>query len=897
MNPQYWLKVKIIIEEALEIAPERRAVYLAEACGDDADLRREVDLLLGFENENLDLIEQGVFSAVVHPEPTEVAAKNLIGSQIGNYRIISQLGAGGMGTVFLAERADGSFEQQVALKLIKPGINSDAILRRFFMERQILAGLKHPNIAHLIDGGTTDDGLPYFVIEYVEGETITDFADRENLDLDERLKLFRQVCAAVSFAHSNLVIHRDLKPSNILVSRDGRIKLLDFGIAKLLKSETKPGEAVTATQTHVFTPEYASPEQVRGEKLTTATDIYSLGVILYELLTGSRPYKTVNQSISEIIKAVCETDPARPSSVVSRPSRAEDNKTSTNKGQTTKDKEQTTNPKSKIQNPKSLRGDLDNIILKALRKEPERRYSSVEHFSEDIGRHQSGLPVSASADTWGYRTTKFINRNRIGVAAAALIFLSLLGGLTATLWQNRLARQERERAERRSENLRKISNSMVSEIERAIRDLPGSMPARKLLLDRAVEQLDALAAESEGDNKLKLELAWTYQNLANLPDRKLDDRKSILEKAAELSEKVIRAEPENPAARDRLAMVYLDMIFNSRLRGDVDFTLEYNRRAVSLVDEILRESPGEINYQDSFWTANYHYALTMQQLGHADETIETARKILPVAEKMYQLNADGYDYMKPHLTRMAIGYGLNYKGDYAAAIKEFETALGECRNELAKKPEADILRRNESNILLQLAAALENSGDAQTAIKHTETALDIRTKLAEANPTNMDYKLAVADGELSYGQILWRQNQKATTAGRFRRALEIYEKIINFDAERVQTKILAARARTMLGAALFFEGKHEEGLQNLREAINFYQSIVAKESRDAHLRRFTAEAHSELADALLKLPNPTAGQIAEARENHRQSLEIFRDLQRQGTLRHADSRQLLEAKP
>ena len=240
------------------------------------------------------------------PSSSQKDAKNLIGKKIGNYEIVEQIGAGGMGAVYLAERSDGTFKQKSALKLIKRGMDSDEVLRRFVNERQILASLKHPNIAHLIDGGTTDDGLPFFVLEYVEGATILEYAARENLGLEERLKLFREVCAAVSFAHQNLVIHRDLKPSNILITKNGKVKLLDFGIAKLLNSDAINQ---TATQMPIFTPEYASPEQIKSEKLTTATDVYSLGVILYELLTGTRPSKTDSKNIGEIIKSVCETEP------------------------------------------------------------------------------------------------------------------------------------------------------------------------------------------------------------------------------------------------------------------------------------------------------------------------------------------------------------------------------------------------------------------------------------------------------------------------------------------------------------------------------------------------------------------------------------------------------------
>ena len=313
MDSEKWKEIKAILEKALELSTAAaRSEYLTAACNDDEDLRREVESLLEFDDVQADLLENPAFESVFDANKN---GNSVIGTQIDKYKIIGALGAGGMGAVYLAERADGAFKQKVALKLIKRGMDSDAVLQRFYNERQILASLEHPNIAHLVDGGTTSDGLPFFVMEYVEGETIIEYAKRENLAFEEKLNLFREVCAAVSFAHQNLIVHRDLKPSNILVTKDGKAKLLDFGIAKLFKSETA---AETATQIQIFTPEYASPEQVRGEKLTTATDIYSLGAILYELLTGARPYQSAGKNISEIIRAVCETEPVRPSSVISR---------------------------------------------------------------------------------------------------------------------------------------------------------------------------------------------------------------------------------------------------------------------------------------------------------------------------------------------------------------------------------------------------------------------------------------------------------------------------------------------------------------------------------------------------------------------------------------------------
>ena len=348
MSPEQWQKVKSVLELVIEIPTESRVEFLDKMCGDDDTLRKDVEILLGYENTKADLLEKSPFTDLLPTDPAKNGAK-LIGTQIGKYKIIGELGAGGMGAVYLAERADGEFQQMVALKLIKRGMDSDAVLRRFLNERQILASLEHPNIAHLIDGGTTGNDLPFFVMEYVEGEPIIEYSRRNNLDLKARLNIFLKVCAAVSFAHQNLVIHRDLKPSNILITKDRDVKLLDFGIAKLLKDETADE---TATQMQIFTPEYASPEQIKGEKLTTATDVYSLGVILYELLTEKRPYQTGGKSINEIIRAVCETDPVRPSAISNFKFQISNSgiksETNPNNGGRTTDDKQKTNPKSKI---------------------------------------------------------------------------------------------------------------------------------------------------------------------------------------------------------------------------------------------------------------------------------------------------------------------------------------------------------------------------------------------------------------------------------------------------------------------------------------------------------------------------------------------------------------------
>lgn len=312
MTPQDWQKVKSILERAIELAPESRSGFLDKNCRNDNDLRQEVESLLEFEQLEADLLEQEAVSTVLQNPPDN-------GKKIGHYKILNELGTGGMGAVFLAERADGEFVQKVALKVVKKGMDSEAILRRFQIERQILANLNHLNIARLLDGGTTVEGLPFFAMEYIEGKPLDEYCDQHKLSISDRLEIFRQVCSAVDYAHQHSVIHRDLKPSNILVTNNGTPKLLDFGIAKILRSESSTQTTdITETIFRAMTPRYASPEQIRGERLTASTDIYSLGVLLYELLTGCSPYKIKTHQPAEIARFISEQMPDRPSTAITR---------------------------------------------------------------------------------------------------------------------------------------------------------------------------------------------------------------------------------------------------------------------------------------------------------------------------------------------------------------------------------------------------------------------------------------------------------------------------------------------------------------------------------------------------------------------------------------------------
>ncbi len=396
LSPEQWAEVKRLFECAIELAPEERADYLERECP-DPDLRREVASLMDYSAEGLPSADAAIASAAAaaaqEPDPDE----RLIGTRLGPYRVEAIAGHGGMGAVYRASRDDAEFRQLVAIKLVRAAAESPSTLRRFRRERQILARLSHPNIARLLDGGSTPEGVPYLVMEFIEGEPITAWCDRQSLDVEHRLRLFLRVCEGVEFAHRDLVVHRDLKPGNILVTKDGTPKLLDFGIAKLLDPDAE-NEAATLTGL-VMTPEYASPERVRGEPASTAADVYSLGLILYELLTGKKAQPMSGHTPDAIASMVCQTEPAAPARL--RP---------------------------------QLAGDLDHIIRMAIRKEPERRYASAGLLARDIQRHLDGRPVTARPDTLAYRSAKFLRRHRSAAVASAAIAASLAGALALAYW-------------------------------------------------------------------------------------------------------------------------------------------------------------------------------------------------------------------------------------------------------------------------------------------------------------------------------------------------------------------------------------------------------------------------------------------------------------------------------
>ncbi|MCK4710623.1 MAG: protein kinase [Gammaproteobacteria bacterium] len=440
MDKTKWARIESLFHAALKIEPAKRGLFVEQECEGDDELKQAVESLLKHDKNSADLDQY-----VAHAAHSLVNSDDdLTGTRIGAYQLTAELGQGGMGTVYLAHRDDDQYRQKVAIKIIRAGSINDEVKRRFRLERQILANLEHPFSARLLDGGATDNGLPYLIMEYVEGQSIDDFCNNNQLSLQDRLALFRKVCSAVFYAHQKLVVHRDLKPSNILVTKDGEPRLLDFGIAKLLEnSESSPDMLETREEDRLLTPQYSSPEQIRGEAVSTATDVYALGIVLYELITGKRPYGDKQSSSYEIQKQVLETDPLRPSYSI-----------------TQSGKNSYISPDTELSDgrfkwcgmirPKQLKrqlsGDLDNIVMMALRKEPEQRYASVSQLSKDIEYYLQNRPVIARPLSWLYRTTRLVQRNLLSSSVSTLLLLSVTGFTAATLIQSKQVDAERKKA-------------------------------------------------------------------------------------------------------------------------------------------------------------------------------------------------------------------------------------------------------------------------------------------------------------------------------------------------------------------------------------------------------------------------------------------------------------------
>jgi len=790
-----WHEIKDKLDAVLKLAPEQRPAYLDQVSTADPELRRELEsLIASHEQAGTDFLNVPPPQAAADPSaPNNLNPDHrepMIGRRLGTYEIVEQIGAGGMGEVYRAIRADDQYRKQVAIKLLRAGQNSDFVIRRFKNERQILASLDHPNIARLLDGGTTEEGVPYFVMELIEGQPITEYCDSRNLPIVERLKRFTSVCSAVQYAHQRLIVHRDIKPSNILVTHEGMPKLLDFGIAKIVDTDSRTGPA-TLTIFRALTPGYASPEQVKGEPITTVSDVYALGVVLYELLTGQHPYSAPGSTPHQIARAVCEVDPEKPSAVVRRTegSPSPGGRTTVRSGTTVPLGESSADRLSK-----RLSGDLDNIVLMALRKEPERRYASVDKFAEDLRRHLANLPVFARKDTAGYRISKFVARHKAGVAATAAAIIILIVGIVATLREAQIAREQasiarsqRARAEARFNDVRKLANSLMFEVHDSIKDLPGSTPARKLLVSRALEYLDSLSQEAKGDRSLQQELAAAYEKIGDVQgmprQANLGDTVGAEEsyrKALAIRESLAAADSKDQEVRRQLTPNYSklsDLLWN---KGDFKGAMEYSRKEITVAEALYQEDPTNPANRSLLAAYRMDYGYKQAVVGNDRAAgLETLHQGSAMLEKMVSED--------PQNVQVRRLLGLSY----------FRAA--------------DVLKDDPNNYPQALALY-------KKAIVTTQA-------LIVADPNNTDFRRMVAYDQFAMGQLLANMKDASAALAQDREALSSFQKLAAYDPANAQFQEDIAAVRSEIGEVLVNTGKPGDAIESLHLSINAAQSM------------------------------------------------------------------------
>lgn len=820
MDPKTWQQIKSIFDEAVELNSQERERFLASADIDE-EIRAEVRKMFAADDESL-----------IQHSPFSESSDN--GSQaspekIGIYKIIGEVGRGGMGAVYEGVRDDGQFSQRVAVKIIKRGMDSDDILRRFRNERQILAELQHPHIARLFDGGVSESGSPFYVMEFIEGSPIDVYCREKNINLAEKLELFRQVCSAVSYAHSQLIVHRDLKPSNILITKDGTVKLLDFGIAKVLNTDAIESQG-TATQLGMMTPAYASPEQVRGEKVTTASDVYSLGVILYELLTGERPYQTEGKSYPELIELICNTQPRKPSDTTSA----------------------AINSEAKYKSP-NLKGDLDNIVLKSLQKERERRYQSVEQFSEDIRRYLTGEPVSARSDTFSYRLSKFVSRNKVTAIAAALVFLSLCVGIAVAMWQARRAEQQRALAENRFAEVRELANSVIFKYHDAIAALPGSTAVRELLVKDATKYLDNLATEAGNDTALQRELALAYIKLGDVQGKayaaNLGDTEGAVEsyrKAVKLMESAVAADKNSAELKVALLNSY-ESLFQIYMRTSDPDKMPTLEKALAMGDQLISADPDNRDYKLQKVGL---LILSGDSTGKMEPKLDIYGNARSLSAELLVADPENKEIIRANMranqrlgsTQIWLGDEAEKQGDKPKAAQHYSLGLPyyeDCR-EMAKRlidaePQNVTYKRNLAMSSINLAESLAKNGRRDESMAMIEQCLEILTQMESEDRKNKEVRSDIAFAHESISLIWKSLGEPKQAIGELERALEIQKDLWAEDKGNIE--ILNAVVKNHGDVSKLYEAIGDERNAELHLQKHKALDVVRLEQRDKQLKK------------------------------------------------------------
>ncbi|MBX7170914.1 MAG: serine/threonine-protein kinase [Pyrinomonadaceae bacterium] len=920
MQTEDWEKVKELLDEVLQIEPSERQHFL-EKSDFSKQVRDEVQSLLAFEDQADDLmnlsaleLSKDFFTDLIAEEDSNA----LIGTQIGVYQIIRELGYGGMGAVYLAERNDGKFEQKVALKLLKREMNTAALRRRFQQEQHILASLEHPNIARLLNAGTTDDKIPYLAMEYVEGVPIDDYCNKHQLDLGQRLDLFRQVCAAVNFAHRNLIVHRDLKPSNILVNSEGIPKLLDFGISKILSGDFGQDEKATVTRMGAMTLGYASPEQLQSKSVTTSTDIYSLGVILYELLSGHRPFEEEEYDFKEIYKVVLEKDPIPPSALIEAISKRIKSKTESETelkpdregelekkptkllADTGENKIRYTLPNTISLTSNSLRGDLDNIVLKALRKEPERRYLSAENFAEDIHRHQRGLPVTARPNTFSYRAEKFIKRNRATVVAGVLILLAIISGIIATLWQSRIAQIERSKAEKRFGDVRKLANSFLFEFSPQIENLPGSMPARQLLVTRALEYLDSLSQESATDLELQNELAKAYEKVGDVqgnPDTpNIGDLKGALE-SYEKAQSIRRQLMQNKSDVEMDADLAnnLEVTANINMNGG-----EFDKAASSLAEAVsLREKVTAQKPKDPAALASLAKALRLSGFipfydsKPEESTLFYNRSIQILAPLAEEFPDDPIIGLLCANLYIDIGENFSYLEQPKLAAENIQKGLEMFEVLNDKHPNNNRIRRSFFIAHLKRGELYRDSDDLPNSLKLYDKAVEIAEESIRLNPGSFQARRDLVIALKQRAVTLKAVNRFKDSINDFSEAIKISEQLKKEDPNNILIAYDIGGSYHDLSELYFLMRDFPAVINSAEKTQEYCQEVLVKNPDHTQAKNVIARSKLYAGKAFAATPNlPESRQ--KAMENFLASREICNNLKASGKFRPQDEKRFAE---
>jgi tetratricopeptide (TPR) repeat protein len=835
-----WQDLEEIFDDVCALDDDSRRAALDARCAGNPELRSQAERMVrAYDEERAANAEAQTASA---------------GRRFGAWQTVRLLGRGGMGEVWLAERADGQHEQQAALKILSPYLAAPDSLKRFRRERQLLARLEHPNIARLLDGGMSSQGEPYLVMEYVEGIRLDRYCEEKKLPVRDRLELLVKVCAAVNSAHQYLIVHRDLKPGNILVTEEGEPKLLDFGIAKVLDNDATLEH--TATANVFLTPMYASPEILRGQPATVSSDVYSLGVVLYELLTGRRPFDASKLGPAGLVQAI-----------------------------TTKDAP-----------PPGADRDLDSITLKALARNPKERYASAAQFADDIRRYLDGLPVAAVARSRLYVARKFVRRNRVAVAAAAVLALSLAAGLAGTLWQARIARRERANAEQRFNDARKLANYLLFELYDSVGKVPGTLPVQADMSRRALQYLDRLAASKSDDPALRQELADGYLQLGTIFGRRLglgdrlgDTAQAIAidRKALAIVEPLLQEHPDNISARRTFASIQEQLGGSLAIAGQYSEGFTRLRQAAEAFERIAVSNPHDVRSLRDAGTGWYFFGKQLSEKSgyvsfNADAPLAYLRKSVGEFEAALRIDPANPAVLKLLAAAYESIGRIDSTPNPSEGIKDYTAAL----DTLARLPEpeqqtADV-RQLKAIMLVHVGWNQGQLHDLNAGLASVEQAVPVLDELAAADPENVGAAFRRFDAFRSLGLIHGYAGHNAESLENLRKAAEILDGIVQRDTANTIYPLLRAEMQGRV-ANLLVEGKREAEARPYAEASAAYfrrigdspdatpQQLIeavksAAETGVKSLRDYPAALRFALrADELAKGRNPGAlGYLAEA---------------------------------